>query len=90
MIAIGNHGNSDSLRGAPLPAVKLSNFTPHFGKLYRVLGRHECLPYSKDGTCLEIYKHQFIGLLSEALCQQLAGEIRGTALLFARVYDRIK
>ena len=28
-------------------------------KKYRVPGRHECLPYSKNVTCLEITKHQF-------------------------------
>ena len=25
-------------------------------------GRHECLPYSKNVECSEIYKHQFIDL----------------------------
>ena len=66
MIATGNHGNSDSLRGAPLPAVQCSDLLSISAKTYRVLGRHECLPYSKDGTCLEIYKHQFVVQLMKA------------------------
>ena len=44
---------------------------PPGGKMYRILerfgenvpryGRHECLPYSKNVTCSEICKHQFVG-----------------------------
>ena len=47
----------------PFPAVQCSDFLGVSAKTYRVLGRHECLPYSKDGTCSEIYKHQFAGML---------------------------
>ena len=32
-------------------------------KTYRVCGRHECLPYSKNVTYSEISKHQFVSLL---------------------------
>ncbi len=52
MIATGNHCNSDSLRGAPLPAVKRSGFLCVSAKTYHVRGRHECLPYSKDDVRL--------------------------------------
>ena len=53
MIATGNHCNSDSLRGAPLPAVKSSDITPHFGKNVLLYGSHEWLPYSKDEVRLK-------------------------------------
>ena len=53
MIATGNHCNSDSLRGAPLPAVKSSDIAPHFGKNVLLYGSHEWLPYSKDEVRLK-------------------------------------
>ncbi len=53
MIATGNHCNSDSLRGAPLPAVKSSDIAPHFGKNVLLYGSHEWLPYSKDDVRLK-------------------------------------
>ena len=37
-------------------------FSSVSAKTYRVPGRHECLPYSKNATCSEINKHQFVGL----------------------------
>ncbi|MGN0999212.1 MAG: hypothetical protein ACI4PO_06630 [Faecousia sp.] len=64
MIATGNHDYSDSLRGAPLPAVQRSGFLKCQAKTYRVCGRHECLPYSKNAVHSEIYKHQFAEQLS--------------------------
>ena len=60
MIATGNHCNSDSLRGAPLPAVKSSDIAPHFGKNVLLYGSHEWLPYSKDEVRLINCKHQFV------------------------------
>ena len=66
MIATGNHCNSDSLRGAPLPAGKGSSILGVLAKTYRVPGRHECLPYSNNVKCSKIYKHQFAGMLRQA------------------------
>ena len=38
MIATGNHCNSDSLRGAPLPAVKCSDIPSISAKTYCITG----------------------------------------------------
>ena len=40
-------------------------FSSVSAKTYRVPGRHECLPYSKNATCSEINKQQFVSLFHE-------------------------
>ena len=56
MIATGNHCNSDSLRGAPLPAVQCSVIHRHFGENVLPYGSHEWLPYSRIWAFLIILK----------------------------------
>ncbi len=66
MIATGNHCNSDSLRGAPLPAVKSSDITLHFGKNVLLYGSHEWLPYRViPGFPKHLDKQQFIAVMGK-------------------------
>ena len=41
------------------PGSESSNILGVLAKTYRVPGRHECLPYSKNVKCSKIYKQQF-------------------------------
>ena len=44
------------------PGGEMFRFSETLGENVPVLGRHECLPYSKNAKRVEIYKHQFAGL----------------------------
>ena len=47
MIATGNHCNSDSLRGAPLPAVKCTDYMSVSAKTYCITGAMNGSPTAK-------------------------------------------
>ena len=44
------------------PGGEMFRFSETLGENVPVLGRHECLPYSKNAKRVEIYKQQFTGL----------------------------
>ena len=72
MIATGNHCNSDSLRGAPLPAVKCTDYMSISAKTYCVTGAMNGSPTVKT-QCVQ---NQFIHPLTVSEC--LSAKLRDT------------